>query len=1075
MKAVFFIVTFLNSFSIAMAQGGTGAYQLAWQALRESRFEDGLKHIDRAAHFFSDQKKPDSLAQALALKATIIWEKQEWTDAKIVIDTAMQLTFRQLPQTSPGRTYLNAVAGSLYASQYHFDTARLYYDRAMQAADTLRPSLPLVILFANLSKMANLQGDASSGMAYYKRAYDNAVALEGKEGMLVIDIMPVQIQNLTIGYQFNEALKTGLHLEQLLLRHYQADNIKMARNYANISAACYNLSRYEEGLTYRRKALQIYQFHKSKGHANAHSFYVSYYSMGQLYYYLNEYSLAKQYLDKALSQGSALFGRHNIAMVPMLIQYASSLRKLKKFEESHQYFREAYDLQHLLNPDDQSELAYIETFYGDLFADQNNYDSSLAYYSRADKRYQLIGEAYSYYGIYNRSFLAYTYSLLGKGREALTMQRDNLVQMRQHFPELQKPVIEFLNDIAETFSRTPHLDSALLYSDSVFFYASSRKIAASNAAKWLSAIPFSYSVGEQIKVRLGILTSLYEKTSDPKYLREIIDWVTAYADYVAANLYLLRTQSSLVEQSSLNKEIFAFGIDACWLLSREEKNAAEWLRKAFTFSEQSKALLLRLASNNFLVDEELNASDRVVRRDVQWRKEISSLNEQHLNAEDARDSLAEVLATAIEHYKRFQDSLKRIDHPYLKKRYDLTSYDLNEIRNHLLKNGQTLIEYALTNQGLYTFVVTSDSFYCRRSETSIMEEVKKLQNPQNLTPEEFAGHSLKLYDSLLKPVAPYFRSRRLMVVPDGELYYLNFETLVKSNKGGDFSSLQYAIRDYNFSYLLSANAALQLEGASSKKEGTDKVLVFVPVFTDEMKQPFKTAADTDSSFLLLYRQPFALRAANSIQKITPADMFIGQKAIEDQFKRSAPTYKVLHLGTHAQLNDNDPLRSRLFFARDKSDSTLTEDGNLYAYEVYTMQLRAQLAVLTACETGVGKVQSGEGGMSLAYSFLYAGCPSVVMSLWKIDEKTNAAIISCFYENLKAGDDKSEALRKAKLRFLEEHPGELSNPFYWGGLCLIGSDMPIYEGRLLYYLLGGLTILVIITVIVLRKRKKSGNI
>ncbi|HRN55743.1 MAG TPA: CHAT domain-containing protein, partial [Agriterribacter sp.] len=180
-------------------------------------------------------------------------------------------------------------------------------------------------------------------------------------------------------------------------------------------------------------------------------------------------------------------------------------------------------------------------------------------------------------------------------------------------------------------------------------------------------------------------------------------------------------------------------------------------------------------------------------------------------------------------------------------------------------------------------------------------------------------------------------------------------------------------------------------------------------------------------------------------------------------------YKILHLGTHAEANDMDPLQSRLFFARPLETTTSADDGSLYAYEIYSMQLRAGLAVLTACETGAGAAHSGEGVMSLAHSFMFAGCPSVVMSLWKIDEKTSAQIITDFYKYLRKGHPKSEALRKAKRRFINNNHGELTNPFYWAGVCIIGDDSPLYEGTGRWYWILGAGIAVVVILFFFGKR------
>lgn len=202
-----------------------------------------------------------------------------------------------------------------------------------------------------------------------------------------------------------------------------------------------------------------------------------------------------------------------------------------------------------------------------------------------------------------------------------------------------------------------------------------------------------------------------------------------------------------------------------------------------------------------------------------------------------------------------------------------------------------------------------------------------------------------------------------------------------------------------------------------------------------------------------------------------SDMFLEHEALESNFKQASSQYKILHLGTHALVNDVDPLQSKLFFAK-SSDALSSDDGNLHAYEIYSMQLRAELAVLTACETGSGTIHSGEGIMSLAHSFMFAGCPSVIMSLWKIDEKTNAQIITDFYKYLQQGKSKSEALRKAKLKFIESNTNELANPFYWGGLCVIGDDAALYSNNVKwYYWIAGIGAALLLLLFVFKKTSK----
>ncbi|HRH71407.1 MAG TPA: CHAT domain-containing protein, partial [Flavobacteriales bacterium] len=162
---------------------------------------------------------------------------------------------------------------------------------------------------------------------------------------------------------------------------------------------------------------------------------------------------------------------------------------------------------------------------------------------------------------------------------------------------------------------------------------------------------------------------------------------------------------------------------------------------------------------------------------------------------------------------------------------------------------------------------------------------------------------------------------------------------------------------------------------------------------------------------------------------------------EGGFRSAMRDNGILHLGTHAEMNATNPMYSRLVFGKEGTGSEPDADGYMHAYEIYELDLRAQLAVLAACETGTGN-DDGEGVRSLGYSFAYAGCPSLVMSLWSIDEKSSSAIIARFYELLADGMPKHLALRQAKLDHLAKADEELAQPYYWAGLVLVGDVEPV---------------------------------
>jgi CHAT domain-containing protein len=193
--------------------------------------------------------------------------------------------------------------------------------------------------------------------------------------------------------------------------------------------------------------------------------------------------------------------------------------------------------------------------------------------------------------------------------------------------------------------------------------------------------------------------------------------------------------------------------------------------------------------------------------------------------------------------------------------------------------------------------------------------------------------------------------------------------------------------------------------------------------------------DHDSLYQSLNDLPWSERELGAISEIVTSDIYTRSAATEEAFKTLAPNYGIIHLSTHAILDDRDPLYSKFVFSHGRGGS---EDGYLYTYELYDLILHANLVVLSACNTGTGKMVRGEGIMSLARGFMYAGCPSIILSLWAVDDKATSLIMANFYRNLLEGESKDAALRGAKLALLASKDPVLSNPYYWAGLVAIGN-------------------------------------
>jgi CHAT domain-containing protein len=146
------------------------------------------------------------------------------------------------------------------------------------------------------------------------------------------------------------------------------------------------------------------------------------------------------------------------------------------------------------------------------------------------------------------------------------------------------------------------------------------------------------------------------------------------------------------------------------------------------------------------------------------------------------------------------------------------------------------------------------------------------------------------------------------------------------------------------------------------------------------------------------------------------------------------------------MRDDNPLYSLLAFTTAESNdpADTIEDNRLYAYEIYNLPLNAEMAVLSSCSSGYGKMHRGEGMMSLARGFYYAGCPSIVMTLWQVSDKSSSELMTDFYKYLKKGKSKQEAMRLAKIDYLDASDDLTSNPYFWSGFVVLGDSSPIYR-------------------------------
>lgn len=497
--------------------------------------------------------------------------------------------------------------------------------------------------------------------------------------------------------------------------------------------------------------------------------------------------------------------------------------------------------------------------------------------------------------------------------------------------------------------------------------------------------------------------------------------------------------------------------------SGSEADAERFLQVA----EADRSTLLKGRLNGFAGLRFTGVPDTIIAREQEL---IAALA---IDPEDRR-TLTDMAKREGE-YATFLQELERGYPAYFALRYGEPTITLADIRERLLTPERQLISYALAGDHIYLLLVDlRNAELYRLDATGLDQEVRALNAAIiSRDADAYALRAHAVHQRILGPASKELTTAELLIIPDGVLHTLSFDALLTQPATPTTFREKLLMQRHAIAYLLSATTAVQF--ARLAREKAKGVLAVAPGFDDDLKRSY-TAQVSDSSrldrhFLRFVRQPFAVRTAQDLGPMMQAQVLLGVSASERGFRKEAANHGILHLGTHAEMNASSPMYSRLVLNKDGAGTDADADGYLHAYEIYELDLRAQLAVLTACETGTGK-DDGEGVRSLGYGFAYAGCPSMVMSLWSIDEKVSSEITTRFYQLLGEGLPKHEALRRAKLDHLSANEGELSLPYYWAGLVLVGDVGPILLDRPWSWRMILLVVIALFIAVLLYKRRRK---
>jgi len=325
----------------------------------------------------------------------------------------------------------------------------------------------------------------------------------------------------------------------------------------------------------------------------------------------------------------------------------------------------------------------------------------------------------------------------------------------------------------------------------------------------------------------------------------------------------------------------------------------------------------------------------------------------------------------------------------------------------MIKDDVTLLEYYCAGKEWYVFILTGKTIVAKKLPVGDLEKnidaLRKNIATRNLL--EFNQYSQMIYHQIFTLAAPAIKTIKLIIVPHGSLHYLPFAALSDGK--------EYLIDRFSIQILPSASVLSFLK--ERPKQDDRGALIFGNPKLDDPKYDLKFAQDE----------------ALAIGKIIPkSKVLLRSEASKTNLQKLGSKYSIIHLAVHGVFDLDKPLNSALLLAADRNNN-----GLLRATDLYNLSLSADLVTLSACETALGKVATGDDVVGFTRGFLYAGARSLISSLWQVDDEATRNLMVNFYTNL-SGMSKDEALRQAQLKTKKQYP----HPYYWAAFLLTGSAM-----------------------------------
>ncbi len=1025
-KALFFLlycILLLLILSGGMAQSGSwmgstdndSIYRKAYILYLQDNEDDNklaFEAFEQAASGYKAQENWVRFSDCMIKQAIIQYRIKNFSKVKEILVTIEDFLARYIEPNDTLYSDFYYVRGSCFYQEHKYSEAIEFLNKARQIRENL--SLADEIL----SYIYNNLG----GSYYYLSNY--AMALE--------------------------SFKQSITLKEIV---FSPDDPKLGSSYINCGSIYNRLGRTEEASNLFLKGARLYEKREGADHFNLGA---AYNNLGLIYQQKADFQKALDYYHSALrlyeEQGEIFLD--NIAKIYNnigLIHLA-----LEEYEEALEWFLSSLDAKIRIN---STELSSTFNNIGETYRKMGDYEKASNYFLNAiEHTIELKGEQNIDLARYYLNYGVYTIEVFQDYEKGENLYRKALDLCLRSFGSKHPLTSKTYLNIGNFFYRLDELDSALFYTQkSIISLIDDFQEEDYRQNPAIDKVVFSVELLNSIKEK-ALLTEKKFAASG-----ELFDLQLSFSTLELANALIEEIRSGFQTEESrmilAQNEYSTYHKIICHALQLFQLTGEPvYKEKAFEYSEKSKSANLLAAIRNIEAKELGGIPEELIEEELELRNDLN-LYKEKVHEEREKEKSNEESLKLWEGYifslqKRIDSLIEvfEVNYPdYYSLKYN-TMVTTHEDIATFLKPDEAILEYTVADSMLISFLHTRKQFVVNQVLIDSLFHlnarfIRRILTNRNFSDgvimdyTQFIHASHGLYNKLISPFEDLIEGYNLIIIPDETLAYIPFEILMSSladSKEPDYKNLPYLIKNHPISY--SNSTTLLINRITRKKLSDLQLLAFAPNYQVE-PEPDLNQTSRRQYHDNLYPIPGVSEEVAFIHDLVGGDFFMDDQATESNFKKNSPEYDLLHLAMHTVIDDVNPMYSKLVFAGSSEDN---EDGLLNTFEIYGLTLNASMVVLSSCNTGAGKMQKGEGVMSLSRGFIYAGCPSIIMTLWEVEDNSGVAIMKQFYTYLKKGYPKDEALQKAKLHFLEGANMETAHPYFWSGYVNIGDSSPVFK-------------------------------